>query len=72
MVRRIPPDAYEQYLEMGTDRSYQVLADRYGVSKTAIVKRAKKEGWQERIRVSVQLPEGRRARRARSVRSQYR
>ena len=49
MVRRIPSDAYEDYLDMGTERSYQALADRYGVSKTAIVKRAKKERWQERI-----------------------
>ena len=41
--------AYEDYLAMGAERSYQVLADRYGVSKTAIVKRAKKEQWQDRI-----------------------
>jgi hypothetical protein len=34
---------------MGAERSYRVLADRYGVSKTAIVKRAKKEQWQDRI-----------------------
>jgi len=49
MGRKIPDDAYEDYLAMGTERSYQALAERYGVSKTAIVQRAKKEGWQERI-----------------------
>jgi hypothetical protein len=49
VVHRIPPGAYEDYLAMGTERSYQVLADRYGVSKTAIVKKAKKERWQDRI-----------------------
>ena len=48
-MARIPPGAYEAYLEQGAERSYQALADRYGVSKTAIVKKAKKERWQERI-----------------------
>lgn len=49
MGRKIPDDAYEDYLALGTERSYQALAERYGVSKTAIVQRAKREGWQERI-----------------------
>ncbi len=48
-MARIPAGAYEVYLELGTQRSYQALADRYCVSKTAIVKRAKKERWQERL-----------------------
>ena len=48
-MARIPPGAYEAYLEQGAERSYQALAARYGVSKTAIVKKAKKERWQERI-----------------------
>ncbi len=48
-MARIPAGAYEDYLALGTERSYQTLADRYGVSKTAIVKRAKKEQWQSRL-----------------------
>jgi hypothetical protein len=48
-MARIPPSAYEAYLEQGAERSYQALADRYGVSKTAVAKKAKKERWQERI-----------------------
>jgi len=48
-VTRIPAEAYEDYLALGTERSYQALADRYGVSKTAIVKRARKENWQSRL-----------------------
>jgi hypothetical protein len=48
-MARIPPGAYEAYLEQGAERSYQALADRYGVSKTAVAKKAKKERWQERI-----------------------
>jgi ATPase subunit of ABC transporter with duplicated ATPase domains len=48
-VARIPAGAYEDYLALGTERSYQALANRYGVSKTAVVKRAKKERWQDRL-----------------------
>ena len=48
-MARIPAGAYEDYLALGTERSYQALAKRYGVSKTAIVKRAAKERWQERL-----------------------
>ena len=49
MARRIPDSAFNDYLEMGVERSYQSLADRYGVSKVAVYKKAKKERWQERI-----------------------
>ena len=49
MARRIPASAFEDYLAMGVERSYQALADRYEVSKVAVYKKAKKEGWQERI-----------------------
>ena len=48
-MTRIPAEAYSVYLALGTERSYQALAERYGVSKTAIVKRAKKERWQQRL-----------------------
>ncbi len=50
MSNRIPGDAFEAYFALGIDRSYQTIADRYGVSKTAVVKCANREGWQERIR----------------------
>ena len=46
---KIPPDAFEVYAAMGPGRGYQGLADRYGVSKRSIVKRATKERWQERL-----------------------
>ena len=48
-MNRVPSNAYDVYLEMGEGRSYQALADHFEVSKTAIVKRAKKEKWRERI-----------------------
>lgn len=49
-MARIPASAYEDYLAMGAERSYSELALRYGVSKTAISKRAKRDDWQGRIR----------------------
>jgi hypothetical protein len=49
MKRKIPSDAFEQYVAMGTGRGYQPLAERFGVSKRSIVTVAKKEKWQERL-----------------------
>ena len=50
MIRKIPPEAFHYYAEMGVDRSYQAVADHYGASKVAVTKRAKKENWQSRLR----------------------
>ncbi len=50
MTRKIPPGAFHFYAEMGMERSYQAVADHYGVSKVAVVKRAKKGNWQARLR----------------------
>lgn len=50
MSNRIPADAFEAYFALGIDRSYQTVADRYGVSKRAVVKCANREGWQDRLR----------------------
>ncbi len=50
MANRIPDRAFEDYFGQGANRSYQELADRYGVSKRAVVKRATQERWQERVR----------------------
>lgn len=48
-MNRLPPEAFETYAAMGPDRSYQAVATRFGVSKTAVNRRAKLEGWQERL-----------------------
>jgi hypothetical protein len=48
--RRIPQDAFECYYALGQARSYEALAERYGVSRRAIAKVAAKEGWKERVR----------------------
>jgi len=49
MSGRIPPDALEYYLALGPDRSYQRVADHYGVSKRAVTKLAARERWQEKV-----------------------
>jgi len=49
MSGRIPPDALEFYLALGPDRSYQKVADHYGVSKRAVTKLAARERWQEKV-----------------------
>lgn len=49
MKRKIPTNAFEVYFAMGPQRSYEALAERFGVSKQAITKTAAKERWQERV-----------------------
>ena len=48
-MARIPSNAFELYVAAGPDRSYAALAERLGVSKTAVTRRAKSEGWQQRL-----------------------
>jgi hypothetical protein len=48
-VAKIPPDAFEYYVSLGLQRSYQAVADRYCVSKRAITKKAAAEQWKERL-----------------------
>ena len=50
MTSRIAPDAFDYYVSLGPERSYRAVAERYGVSKRAVVKRAAREGWAERLR----------------------
>lgn len=49
MARKIPVDAFELYLSLGDGRSYEKVAAHFGVSKTAVVKRATKEDWRARM-----------------------
>ena len=50
MTRRLPSEAFEYYFSLGVDRSYEAVADHYGVSKVTVTRRAKREHWQERLR----------------------
>ena len=47
---RIPDDAFDFYVGLGPTRSYRAVADRFGISKRAVVKHALKERWAERLR----------------------
>jgi len=49
VANKIPPDAFHFYLGLGPERSYQAVADRYGVSKRAVTKLATRERWQDRV-----------------------
>ncbi len=59
MGRKLPSDAFSHYLGLGPDRSYQAVAQHYGVSKQAVTKAAQRESWQERLqKVERQAREG--------------
>ena len=47
--RKLPADAFENYFALGADRSYQAVADRYEVSKTAVANLAVKENWRHLV-----------------------
>ena len=49
MARKIPEDAFDLYVGLGAERSYQAVANRYGVTKRAVTKHAVGDGWSERL-----------------------
>lgn len=49
MNKKVPENAFEIYASMGSERSYQALADRLGVDKRTIVRHAGVEKWTERL-----------------------
>ena len=49
MTRKIGPDAFDYYLSLGLQRSYQAVAKYYGAGKRAVTKLAAKEGWRARL-----------------------
>ena len=48
-MRKIASDAFEQYVALGQERSYQGIANKYDCSKNAVAKIAAKERWSERL-----------------------
>ena len=50
MNRRIPPDAFDFYTGLGITRSYQAVAEKYGVSKRAVTACAAREEWPVRLK----------------------
>lgn len=49
MAKRLPPDAFDFYFALGSERSYERVAEKYQVSKRAVTSLATREGWQQRI-----------------------
>ena len=49
MARKLPHNAFDFYAGLGPDRSYQVVADHFAVTKRAVTNRARKEQWQQRV-----------------------
>lgn len=49
MAARIPANAFEVYVSLGPERSYQHVADQLGVNKRSITKLAKRQRWAERV-----------------------
>ncbi len=49
MARKLPTDTFSYYAGLGPERSYQAVADHYGVSKQAVTKLAVRESWQQRL-----------------------
>ena len=54
MNRKLPQDTFSFYFSLGAARSYESVAQRYGVSKRAVAKMAAKEQWQERLMAAEQ------------------
>ncbi len=48
-ARKMPPEAFDHYFSLGPERSYEAVARKYGVTKRAVTKLAKRESWQGRL-----------------------
>ncbi len=46
---RIPKDAFQKYIDLGDERSYERLAESFNVSKRAITRMASREHWAQRL-----------------------
>lgn len=49
MSRRIPGEAFAYYAGLGAGRSYEAVAEHFGVSKRAVTRVAHAEDWQRRV-----------------------
>lgn len=49
MNRKLPTDAFEFYFGLGNTRSYQAVAEKFGVAKKTVVLAARRENWQPRM-----------------------
>ena len=49
MVAKLPTGAFEYYVTLGPERSYQRVAEHFGVSKRTVTKHAVQENWATRL-----------------------
>ena len=49
MSSKLPKEAFVYYATLGSGRSFAQVADRYGVSKALVAKRAKEEDWASQL-----------------------
>jgi hypothetical protein len=49
MARKIPPEAFELWVNLGPKRTYRQVAQHYGVTHHGVRKRATEDGWQKRL-----------------------
>jgi AcrR family transcriptional regulator len=49
MANRLGEDAFSYYVSLGPERSYQAVAERFGVSKTTVANHATAGKWQARL-----------------------
>jgi hypothetical protein len=47
--RKIPADAFQYYVSLGPQASYEAVAKHYQVTKRSVTKVAAREGWQARL-----------------------
>ena len=47
--KKLPPDCFEHYFALGPGRSYEQVAEHYGVSKTTVANLAEREDWQGQV-----------------------
>jgi len=53
-MTRLPIEAFDHYVGLGPERSYEAVAEKFGVSKATVVRQAEKHRWQERLREAEQ------------------
>jgi len=46
---KLPADAFGYYVALGPARSYQAVADHFGVAKRTVVREAARDGWPARL-----------------------
>lgn len=48
-MQRLPDEAFAAYVNLGPSRSYQAIADEFGVHKRTVVRTAEREEWATRL-----------------------